>query len=168
MVASLYNLASEYLDLYAALIASADEETGEVDVDIAAALDKVHGSFEEKAVGTAVVVRMLGNEADLIDQEIKRLKRLKDHVEREQGRVKEYLTKACEMTGTESVRGIHASISFRKSEQTIIDNENELPNEYMTVKTTYTPNKTAIKAAIKAGTDVPGAHIEIVRNIQIK
>ena len=167
-MASLFILAKEYTDLYSALVSSVDEETGEVDVDIASALANVQGSFEEKAIATATVSRMLGNTVDEVSKEIDRLKRLKVHLEREDGRVKEYLKKAMELTGTEKVQGISASISFRQSEQTVIDNEEELPEEYITAKTTYTPNKTAIKTAIKAGKDVPGAHIETVKNLQIK
>lgn len=167
-MASLFNLAKEYTDLYSALVSSVDEETGEVDVDIAAALANVQGTFEEKAIATATVSRMLGNTVEEVSKEIDRLKRLKAHLEREDGRVKEYLKKAMEMTGTEKVQGISASISFRQSEQTVIDNEEELPEEYITVKITYTPNKTAIKTAIKAGKDVPGAHIETVKNLQIR
>lgn len=167
-MASLFNLAKEYTDLYSALVSSVDEETGEVDVDIASALANVQGSFEEKAIATATVSRMLGNTVDEVSKEIDRLKRLKAHLEREDGRVREYLKKAMEMTGTEKVQGISASISFRQSEQTVIDNEEELPEEYITVETTYTPNKTAIKAAIKAGKEVPGAHIETVKNLQIR
>ena len=167
-MASLYNLATEYQELYTALVSTADEETGEVDVDIAAALANVQGTFEEKAIATATVSRMLGNTVEEVSKEIDRLKRLKAHLEREDGRVREYLKRAMEMTGTEKVQGISASISFRRSEQTVIDNEGELPEEYITAKTTYTPNKTAIKTAIKAGNDVPGAHIETVMNLQIK
>lgn len=167
-MATLYKLGEEYVNLYNALIETADEETGEVDVDISAALADVQGSFEEKAVATATVVRMLNNTADDVNAEIKRLTGMKKHLERETERVKDYLTQVCEMTGTESIKGISASISFRKSEQTIIDNEEAIPDEYMTVKTTYTPNKTAIKAAIKAGKEIDGAHIEVVKNIQIK
>ena len=167
-MASLFNLAKEYTDLYSALVSSVDEETGEVDVDIASALANIQGTFEEKAIATATVSRMLGNTVEEVSKEIDRLKRLKAHLEREDGRVREYLKRAMEMTGTEKVQGISASISFRKSEQTVIDNEGELPEEYITVKTTYTPNKTAIKTAIKAGKDVPGAHIETVKNLQIR
>ena len=167
-MASLYNLATEYQELYTALVSTADEETGEVDVDIAAALANVQGTFEEKAIATATVSRMLGNTVEEVSKEIDRLNRLKAHLEREDGRVREYLKRAMEMTGTEKVQGISASISFRKSEQTVIDNVGELPEEYITAKTTYTANKTAIKAAIKAGNDVPGAHIETVMNLQIK
>ncbi|MCM1297648.1 MAG: siphovirus Gp157 family protein [Muribaculaceae bacterium] len=167
-MANLYQLATEYNDLFNALMDSADVETGEVDVDISAALEKVQGTFAEKAVATATVFRMLGGESEKIKAEIDRLTKLKTHIDKEQERVKSYLVQACEMTGTESLRGIYASISFRTSKQTIIDNADILPAEFVKVETTYKPDKKAIKAAIDAGRDVTGAHIETVRNIQIK
>jgi hypothetical protein len=167
-MANLFNLAVDYVNLYNELLNTADEETGELDMDISAKLDVIQGTFEEKAIATATVYRMLGNESDKIGSEIERLTKIKKRIDNEQDRVKQYLTQACEMTGTESLRGVYANISFRKSEQTVIDNPDILPKEFITEKVTYTPNKTAIKAAIKAGQDVTGAHIELMHNIQIK
>lgn len=167
-MANLYQLATEYTNLFNALMDSADVETGEVDVDISAALEKAQGTFEEKAIATATVYRMLGGESEKIGAEIERLTKLKKHIDGEQKRIKDYLVQACEMTGTESLRGMYANISFRRSEQTVIDDPNILPAEFVKVETTYKPNKTAIKAAIKAGREVTGAHIETVHNIQIK
>lgn len=167
-MSSLYLLAQEYKDLETALLATADEETGEVSVDIAAAVEKAHGTFQEKAIAVATVYRHMGTYSDEIDAEIKRLQALKKHVDKEQARVRDYLAMACEMTGTESIRGVYANISFRKSESTVIDDEALLPREYVVEKVTYSPDKAAIKAAIKAGQEVPGARIETKRNIQIK
>lgn len=167
-MANLYQLATEYNDLFNCLMDSADADTGELDVDISAALEKAQGTFEEKAIATATVFRMLGVESDKIGAEIDRLTKLKKHIDGEQKRVKEYLAMACDMTGTDSLRGMYANISFRRSEQTVIDDPNILPAEFVKVETTYKPDKTAIKAAIKAGREVTGAHVETVRNIQIK
>lgn len=165
---NLYQLATEYTDLYDALLATADEDTGEVDVDICAALESVQGSFEEKAISIATVYRMLGNESEKIRREIDRLTALKKHVDREQTRVKDYLATACEMTGTKQLSGVYASISFRKSEQTIIDDENILPKDFLVEKVTYSPDKAKIKAAIKAGQEVQGARLQVKQNIQIR
>ncbi len=165
---NLYLLAQEYKDLENALLASADEETGELDIDISKAVEKAQGTFEEKAVAVATVYRNLGTYSGNIDAEIKRLQALKKRVDREQDRVKEYLMQACEMTGTESIRGVYANISFRKSEQTVIDDESVLPKEFVIEKISYSPDKTKIKNAIKAGKEVQGAHIEVKNNIQIK
>lgn len=165
---NLYNLTSEYLTLYNELLQSADEETGEVNVDVAEHLNAVGQAFEQKAIATACVYRMLMSESEKVDRELDRLKGYKDRLKRQTERIKSALATACTQTGYESIRDTYVSISFRSSEQTIIDNEDELPAEYVKVKTEYQPNKTEIKAAIKAGKEVPGAHIEKVRNIQIK
>ena len=60
------------------------------------------------------------------------------------------------------------ALSFRKSESVDVYDPVLLPAEFTKTKTTVTPDKTAIKAAIKAGKDVAGATLEIKKNLQIK
>ena len=59
-------------------------------------------------------------------------------------------------------------INFRKSESVIIENEYLIDNKFLIAKTTITPNKIAIKDAIKAGEFVAGAFISENKNLQIK
>lgn len=165
---SLYSLTDECRNLYDALMASADEETGEVDISLVNALAERQEAWEDKAVAVACVYRSLDEDAARVGREIERLTAMKKRLERERDRVKEGLSTAFTALGVEKVKGMYADISFRASEQTVIDNADAVPEEYMTVKTTYTPNKTAIKEAIKAGKEVPGAHLEQKKNIQIK
>ncbi|HIY99778.1 MAG TPA: siphovirus Gp157 family protein [Firmicutes bacterium] len=165
---SLYSLTDECRNLYDALMASADEETGEVDISLVNALAERQEAWEDKAVAVACVYRSLDEDAARVGREIERLTAMKKRLERERDRVKEGLSAAFTALGVEKVKGMYADISFRASEQTIIDNADAVPEEYMTVKTTYTPNKTAIREAIKAGKEVPGAHLEQKKNIQIK
>ena len=165
---SLYSLTDECRNLYDALMASADEETGEVDISLVNALAERQEAWEDKAVAVACVYRALDEDAARVGREIERLTAMKKRLERERDRVKEGLSAAFTALGVEKVKGMYADISFRASEQTIIDNADAVPEEYMTVKTTYTPNKTAIREAIKAGKEVPGAHLEQRKNIQIK
>ncbi len=164
---SLYALSNEYESLYNALINSADDD-GVIDEDIFTAVEQAKGEFAEKAVAIATVYRALGNDIEQYENEINRLTARKKRMESEQDRVKNYLAAACEKTGMDSINGVHASISFRKSEQTRIDMESAIPDEFFMVKTTRTPDKTKIKAAIKAGQTVPGACVIECRNIQIK
>ena len=78
------------------------------------------------------------------------------------------ISNACERLNIDRIDGISATISFRKSEQTIIDNETEIPDEFIAVTMVKKPDKTAIKNAIKSGREIKGAHIETVKNLQIK
>lgn len=165
---SLYSLTDECRNLYDALMASVDEETGEVDISLVNALAERQEAWEDKAVAVACVYRSLDEDAARVGREIERLTAMKKRLERERDRVKEGLSAAFTALGVEKVKGMYADISFRASEQTVIDNADAVPEEYMTVKTTYTPNKTAIREAIKAGKEVPGAHLEQRKNIQIK
>lgn len=165
---NLYNLTAECKSLYDDIIASADDDTGEVDLSLVTALSVRQEEWNDKAIAVACVYRALDEDSARVGREIERLTAIKKRLERERDRVKEGLANACNALGVEKVQGMYANISFRSSEQTVIENEGAIPDEYMTVKTTYTPNKTAIKEAIKAGKDVPGAHIEKRKNIQIK
>lgn len=165
---NLYNLTSECKGLYDAILATADEETGEADLSLVTALAERQEEWDKKAVSVACVFRALGEDSDRIGREIERLTAMKKRLDRDRERVKEGLDAACRALGVESVKGMYANISYRASEQTVIDDELSLPEEYLTVKTTYTPNKTAIREAIKAGKEVPGAHLEQKKNIQIK
>ncbi len=168
-MANLYNLATEYEQLYNALIETADEETGEVDIDISKALETVQGTFEEKAIATAIVSRKLTNYSAEIDTEIKRLQALKKHVDGEEKRVRVYLSDALQKVGIESIKGVYANISFKNNPpKTIVDDESLIPEEYITVKVERKPNLTAIKEAIKSGKEVQGAHLESCKTIQIK
>lgn len=56
----------------------------------------------------------------------------------------------------------------RKSQAVEIVDEEQLPKQMFKVKTTATPDKTAIKTAIKGGAEVPGAVVVDRRNWSIK
>lgn len=167
-MAKLYQLKAQYEDALNALIASADEETGEVDLDIAAMLNEIEGELVEKAQSTAAIYKTLNNNSAIIDGEIKRLQALKKRYDNAAGNVKDYLAYSLLNGNTERIDGIIATISFRKSEEVVIDDADILPRDCVRVKMETAPDKVAIKKAIKAGTDIPGAHLEINQNIQIK
>ena len=56
----------------------------------------------------------------------------------------------------------------RESDAVVIDDETAIPEDYLTVRRVVSPNKTAIKQAIKQGTPVPGCSIEHRRSWSIK
>lgn len=63
--------------------------------------------------------------------------------------------------------GIH-TVSTRKSESIVITHEEQLPNDFKIMKLTTSPDKAAIKKAIKAGESVPGAELVTNNNLSIK
>ena len=165
---NLYRIGAETQQLYERVIDSIDEETGEVDIDIASALEVKKEEFAAVAINYATVIRMINARKIEAEAEIERLTAIKSKLGRTVETMTKTLSAACQGLGFDKINGLTAAISFRKSEQTIIDNAEMLPSEFVKEKVTYAPDKTAIKNAIKAGQDVPGAHIETLNNIQIK
>lgn len=58
-------------------------------------------------------------------------------------------------------------LTSRKSQADQIDDEDALPPEWLAVKTTSQPDKTAIKEALKAGHLIPGAQLVSRRSWRI-
>ena len=62
----------------------------------------------------------------------------------------------------------HHELTSRKSQAVEIDDEDALPAEWLTVKTTSQPDKAAIKEALKAGHPIPGAQLISRRSWRIR
>lgn len=164
---NIYKLGDDYLVL-ANRLADTTDEDGIVDMGLLPVVSEAKELVESKAVSIGCVVKQLSTYKAQIDEEVKRLTAMSKTL----GNRIDYLTEATsevlQACGIERIDGVQAVISFRRSEQTIIDDESELPDEYTTTKITVTPDKTKIKNAIKAGQAVPGARLIEKRNIQIK
>ena len=80
------------------------------------------------------------------------------------------LVRRMEATGIEKISGPGVELSFRKSSAVVVDGTDLIPAEYMRTKPAPEPepDKKAIADAIKAGVEVPGAHLEQRRSLQIK
>ena len=103
-----------------------------------------------------------------VDTEIDRLDSLKKYYDRRGQKLKSYLAHNLQMIGKDRLETEKAVLSFRKSETTDILDEKLIPQEYKTVKTTESINKTAIKEAINGGVEVPGAVVTPHKSLQIK
>ena len=69
---------------------------------------------------------------------------------------------------TGKVKTARVTVSIRTTKAVEIAEGADLPEAYTTVKTTVSPNKTAIKDALSAGIEVPGCHIEERESVQIR
>lgn len=70
--------------------------------------------------------------------------------------------------GGEKFENVNHKITYRKSESVEILNETLIDRKFFNEKTTYTPDKKAIKSAIELGEIIHGATIVKKNNIQIK
>jgi len=65
-----------------------------------------------------------------------------------------------EASGIKKIECPLFSISLAKGQEVVsITDENLLPDEYVRVKTEISPNKIALKNALKDGKEVPGAEL---------
>lgn len=129
-------------------------EDGEwiLDVD---ALQALHMERDQKLTGVALYVKNIAAEAEMVKAEKKALADRQSALERKAERLKEYLKNA--LNG-ESLTDPRVKVSFRKAPASVeVFSTVQLPSNYFRVKTE--PDKTAIKEALKAGKEVPGARL---------
>jgi len=161
---NLFQIQNEYVQLAELLIESGGEITPENEV----LLQINQQNLEAKGIQYGYVVRTMESEIEQIDAETKRLTALKKARVNSVERLKDTLADAMILFQISELKTATLKINFRKSESIFIENESLLDAKFLTVKTTTTPDKAAIKAAIKAGENVTGAVLMENQNIQIK
>lgn len=123
-------------------------------------LEAIEGSFEEKAKRVVAVIQSIDDDVSVIDAEIDRLNAIKKVRINRTNAIREYLRHNMESCGISKIECPLFSITLAKGRDVVVvDNEDELPDEYITVKTSTEPDKKALLQALKSG-DVPGAHLE--------
>jgi hypothetical protein len=151
----LYKISDDYKGLQELV------EKGEVTPDMVAdSLDGVHAMFDEKAKAVVTIANDFKRNVEVIDSEIARLNDLKKSMISQQNSLKEYLRLNMERTGIKKIQCDLFTITLRKGSQTAqINDESALPDEYVTVKTTVSPDKRSILSSLKNGEDIPGAEL---------
>ena len=164
MKLSLYNIQQEYISLAEQII----DNDGLLSEEMEAALQINKDQLENKSQCYGFIVRQLEGECDMIDNEIKRLEAMKKSRSKTVDRLKESVSKAMQLYEIDKIETPTLKISFRKSESIEVEEESLIDEKFMTVKTTKTPNKIAIKEAIKSGEIVLGVTLKQNQNIQFR
>jgi hypothetical protein len=164
MKLSLYNIQTEYLQLAEQLI----ENGGELTPELTEALAINQANLETKSTNYGLVIKQWSAEADIIDAEIDRLTTLKKQRLKAVERLENNISQAMQLYNVDKIETPILKISFRKSESVEINNMAQIDAKFLNEKVTVTPDKKAIKDAIKAGETVEGATLIINQNIQIK
>lgn len=149
-------------EIDSAITACVDEETGEI-IDLEK-LSELLMERDMKIEKVALWIKNLDANATAIKAERDALDKRMKSAENKAKSLREWLKNALECKPFETAK---VRISFRKSESTETD-ESVLDKKWCREKVIYTPDKTAIKNAIKAGQSVAGAKIVVNHNIQIK
>ena len=161
---NLYEIEKEYIMLADQII----DAGGEVTEELGLALSINQDELQAKGRGYGFIIRGLESDIDIIDAEIKRLQSFKSSRNKAIERLKGSLSDAMQLFDIDKIETPTLKISFRKSESVFIENPELLDKNYVTVVRTESPNKVAIKDAIKRGETVVGAVIVSNLNLQIK
>ena len=140
-----------------------DMDTGEiVDVD---KLSELQMEREQKLEGVALWIKNLKADAAAYKAEKDAFAEREKQTKAKAEKLSEWLTGA--LNG-EKMNTNRVAVSFRKSESVKITDIDAIPNQYIVETVTESPDKAAIKTALKKGFDVPGCELELKNNIQIK
>lgn len=196
-MASLFNISSRYLSLFEKLDAisqwepdtDADgnyiDEHGNIIDDVIEyrrdmtdalidTLDSVDGELDDKLANCGSYIKQLTAEAGALDDEIKSLRYRSEAKKREIERMKQYIMSCMDTVGCTKVDEPLAKLSIRNNPESVsiaderefirwaVENRNDLLKYDPEIK------KSAVKAEIKNGKELPGCALVRTRSLTVK
>lgn len=159
---NLYQITEE--SRYLALLLETEELTPELEAELVINQEQLM----TKAVNYAKVIANYQGESDAIDQEIKRLKAMKESTDKKVEWMKEAVRKAMLVAGIEKIDSPIFKLSLRRSEAVEVEVPEALPIDWQVKKVAISADKVAIKKAIKEGYEITGARLVENFSLQIK
>ncbi len=162
----LYILADQYNE--------AAQTLSNLDLDaqtIADTLESLSGDLEQKATGTAMVVRNMQSLAAQIKEAEADMSARRKALESRAEYLTKYLHDCMTHAGMTSIECAHFAIKIKTNPPSVaIDDSGLIPAQFMRTPEPPPPtiDKTAIKDAIKAGQEVPGARMQQLTRLEIK
>lgn len=159
----LYELAQEYKAAFDQM-----QELGIDETTIEDTLDGMSGDLTTKCINTMKYALRLEDEAIAAKTHIDRMTAAYKAKYNLSDKLKDYVKTNMIVAGIKSVPSDFFTLSIQGSgSSVIIDDESLLPITYLVTKTTITPDKRAIKDALKLG-DVAGVHLEYGFSLRVK
>lgn len=166
MNTSLYVLADEYRAAAESLAnMELDEQT------IADTLEGLAGALEVKATNVAMFARNLEAAAESIKGAEKQMADRRKAIEARAAKIRAYLRANMEKAGITKIESPYFNLAIRDNPpNVVIDAEDMIPPGFMRQPEPPppAPDKKAIAEALKAGIDVPGAHLERGTRLEIR
>jgi len=152
------------------LMLQADELSSE-DYDVLQ--EEVKQEIVKKGTSLIAVDRTFEANIKAIDEEIERLKAVKDKFAKRQAKFHSFITAGMKALDMKKMDTPFGTISITKSVGTIVEKGVELPDEYMNIKEIpatikKTPDKKKIKKAIEEGVEIDGCYLEHRTKVVIK
>jgi hypothetical protein len=159
---NLYTLTTE-AQMIASLL-----ETEELTSELESMLIINQQELSHKSIDYAKVIRNKEADSDAIENEIKRLKAMKEANDRVIDRMKEAVRNAMLSAGIDKIESTLFKLSLRRSESVEVISIDQLPESLVVVKKTVSADKVKIKEQIKNGVHVEGAVLVENFNLTIK
>ena len=160
-MANLYEINAELERLYENSV----NEDGEIDEAALAQIESLELDRSTKIDNLACLIKNLTSDAEAIKAEADKLTKRAKAAEARAKRLKEWLMLNLNGQKFSSPR---AQVYYGSTKAVVIDDDAKLGEGYIKETVVRTPDKAAIKAAIEAGTEVAGAHIESKQHIVVK
>lgn len=136
---------------------------------VADTLEGLSGDLEVKAQSVAYMVRAIEADAAALKEWGKTANERSASAYTRARALRGYITHSMQTAGLTKIESPSVRLSFRASSAVVIDGADLIPEQYMrrAEAPPPEPDKAAIKAALTAGEDVPGAHIEARQSLQL-
>lgn len=143
-------------------------ESGEVDeTALKDTMTSLEGDITVKVDNCAAVLRTLELEADAYRFEEARLAERRKSIEANRDRLKRYVQYELESVKIDKVKGARFYVTIATNPpKLIVDDETKLPEDFWEERREL--KKSAVAEALKAGREVPGAHLEQGRSLRIR
>lgn len=162
---NLYEIQKEYLHILQLL----EESDGEITEEIQEVLATNDDNFKVKCENYRSIIKKFLGEIEAAKLEKARVDAFIKQRTKSVEALKDAVDQSLTVRGlTELDFGAGKRFSYIKSESVEISDESLLDSKWVKVKETRSPDKTAIKKAIKSGEEVDGATLITNRNLQIK
>ena len=123
----------------------------------------------EKRDNIARFLTHLENQQELAKAEGRRLKDREARLSRIQSHLEDYVIRFMESRGVRKLEGKTATLSLRSCPPSVqILDPSVLPAQFLVIKQEAVPDKKAIKSAIEAGMEVPGADLQFGKQSLIR
>lgn len=135
-------------------------------------LDSMEAALGDKLEAINWVIQDTERDLGSLNVDMDRMKATKNEINRLNKKLdglKSYMTTLIDATGNNKVRtGKHVFSTYRPTYSLKITDETKLPKSFAKPETTYKIDTRAIKAAIRAGQNIPGAEVITTRHLKVR
>ncbi|TQV82822.1 siphovirus Gp157 family protein [Aliikangiella coralliicola] len=153
---NLYKISKDYQDAFLAM-ADMDELDEEIINDT---LSGIETEFNDKAIAVSGFFQNIEADIKAMKDAEKRIAARRKSKEKLVARMKDYLRENMEQCGIQKIECPEFRITLRKAMDVVtIDEIDDLPEDYVKTKIEKSADKTKLKADLKEGKSIPGAHL---------